>query len=555
MRRILTLLICLATVASNAACATLPLNSNNQLGPEFSTGEASESIYYSPVGPSEGDTQGHILSGFFYAGNGPQEDYAVAREYLTKNFATKWQPSKETLIQSAAPETIQDSGTKIKIRIRYDARITEDGLYVSEPNSVREIELKMLQQDGEWRIASAPNLTVLLRPNFDVLFDPISIYFWDASLSYLVPDVRWFPSKASLPTKLVNTILAGPNSWIKPAIANIFPKGTRLNINSVTVNAGVANVDLNSVALKIPAWKLPYVKSQLKSTLIAVQGVKDVKISIERTEQSIISSVNGIPAKGSDTPLVLNDSGISYLTGKVLVPLSTTTKLVNEQLANAFVISSDENILALRGEAVVMGYRVGLIKSEKLLIDSRPNLVRPTIDPFNSIWTATTTAGDFIRVKNMDGTEVVLPNPLKSGIKIQEITVSSDGARIAVLHSASHGESVSVFPVIRDKNRVVVSLGEALEIGSFSNVYKSISWLNQTTLIGIAQDATGIQSVKLFEIGGVETQLRQVSRAVSVVSTQNGFYYLNADGQIFASKNASWELVGENFTALQMAGR
>ena len=62
-----------------ASCASLPLVNTNKLGPEILTNDLQESLYYSPAGPSLGDTQDEIITGFLYAGNGPQDDYAVAR--------------------------------------------------------------------------------------------------------------------------------------------------------------------------------------------------------------------------------------------------------------------------------------------------------------------------------------------------------------------------------------------------------------------------------------------------------------------------------------------
>ena len=81
----------------------------NQLGPKIETGNANETLYYSPSGPSDKASQEQIISGFLYAGNGPQEDYAVAREYLTASFAAKWKPAVETLIQSGETKIISNT--------------------------------------------------------------------------------------------------------------------------------------------------------------------------------------------------------------------------------------------------------------------------------------------------------------------------------------------------------------------------------------------------------------------------------------------------------------
>ena len=180
-----------------ASCAKLPSIPANQLGPEFTSNDTNESLYYSPAGPTEGISQEQVINGFIYAGNGPQDDYAVARKFLTKNYSSMWHPSTETLIQSGQTEVVSNTGTKIRLVVNFDARVNSRGNYLTEPGSSRSLEFKLLQENGEWRISSAPDLTVLLAPNFKVLFQAIPVYFWDKSFSYLVPDVRWFPTRAS----------------------------------------------------------------------------------------------------------------------------------------------------------------------------------------------------------------------------------------------------------------------------------------------------------------------------------------------------------------------
>lgn len=554
MRRILGLTLAALLGFSLSACASLPLVKANKVGPEILTNELQDTLYYSPAGPYQGDTQDEIITGFLYAGNGPQDDYAVARQFLTRGFSSKWQPGKETLIQSGPTEVLSDTGTKIRIRISYDARITEDGTFVSEPGSVREIEFRLLEEDNEWRIASAPNLTSLLKPNFDVLFNAVSVYFWDKSLTYLIPDVRWFPVKASLATKLTNTMLAGPTGWLSPAAQNLFPKGTKLNINSVTFASGVASIDLNASALKIPTWKLPYLKAQLLATLSALPGLTQVSVSIQRTVLNITSTSSGMPDTGSNLPVILTDKNLSLVAGTEEMPLASASKYVQKLNATAFSLSNDSSYLALRGEGVVYVYNLGVLTTQERLIDSRANLLAPTIDAFNAVWTATSTPGDPIRVVDRAGTTIMLKNPYPGSVRIRELVLSPEGARLAIVHDRYKGTSVDVFPVVRDKNRNVISLAEPIAIPEFGAKISSLTWSDRTTLIGIAE-VNRLQQVRSMQVGGSISDGKVMTNAVSLVySIGDNLYYLNDDGEVMASKGASWEVIQKNVKSLRMSG-
>ena len=71
-------------------CATIPQSGPIGYGQDLASGLNNDEVYYSQTGPYADASEDAILYGFLSSGNGPQNDYAVAREYLTKTFATKW---------------------------------------------------------------------------------------------------------------------------------------------------------------------------------------------------------------------------------------------------------------------------------------------------------------------------------------------------------------------------------------------------------------------------------------------------------------------------------
>lgn len=539
-----------------SGCATLPLIRINQIGPEIQTGGSNETLYYSPSGPAAEASQEQIITGFLYAGNGPQEDYAVAREYLTASFSAKWKPASETLIQSGETKIISNTGTKIRMEVPFDAQILEDGTYISSPGSVRVIEFRLLQVFGNWRISSAPNLTILLRPNFGLLFQPVSVYFWDQSLNYLVPEVRWFPIKAAIATRITNAVISGPSDWLAPAVQQIVPKGTKLNINSVTVTNGNAAVDLNATALKIPTWKRPYLKSQLLAALSEVAGVVGVTISIERTVQEIASGSPGISNTPSNLPVVLTSEGLFHVTGTNTFSVKDAEVPVKQIGATGFALSSDETFLALLANNAVHTYSLGLIGVKNKLIDSRQNLLNPTLDPFNQVWTASSQRGSEIRVIDKNGNLVSLPNPYGFQSAIRAISMSPEGSRLAVLHDYYRGSSVDIFPVIRDKNRSVISLGAPYHLNQFGESTQTISWIDRVTLTGLVRDKIGGQLMLTVLIGGASTVGRATVNGIAAVSPIGANHlYLDETGSLFVSKTFGWDSTLTNVLALRMSGQ
>jgi len=539
-----------------ASCAKLPSIPTNQLGPEITTSEQNDSLYYSPSDPTPGSSQEQIINGFLYAGNGPQDDYAVARKFLTKNYSSKWHPSEETLIQTGQAVVLANSGTKIRLKVKFDARVNAQGNYISEPGANRVLEFRLLQEGGEWRIASAPNLTTLLAPNYSVLFKAVPVYFWDKSFSYLVPDVRWFPTRASLSTKLTNAMIAGPSPWLAPAVQNILPAGTKLNINSVTVDAGTASIDFSASALKVPTWKRPYLRSQILATLGSVEGVTQITISVERTVQVIGSGASGMPEDNSILPVALYKGGLGRIAGASIFDIRGTKELVEKQEATDFCISTDESLVVLLGQGKIYSYNLGLLKNSTQLIDDRPRLIAPSLDPFNNVWSTTRAPGSAIRVTDVLGLQETLPNPFGTKGSIRAIAVSSEGSRIAILHETTRGVSVEVFAILRDKFRKVTGLGTPFVLSEFGPNVQSISWSQHSTLTGLVRDSNGLQSTVEVMVGGPKSLQRRTNDGVSAVTVLGGNqYYLDASGALFVSRSIGWDRLRSAVKAIHMAGQ
>ena len=167
----------------------------------------------------------------------------------------------------------------------------------------------MERENGQWRIASAPNLTVVTSPVFSVVFNAFQVYFYNNTQNALVSDLRWFPSRASTGTKLVNALLAGPSAQLAQGVVSSIPPGTKLTIDAVNIQDGVAQVDFDSTALEADSLERRLMLTQLRATLMQLVGVSDVEVSINNSPQDIVPANLRTPSAGG-AAFYLRNTGI-----------------------------------------------------------------------------------------------------------------------------------------------------------------------------------------------------------------------------------------------------
>ena len=97
MRRALILgfVVCLALTG----CVGIPTSGGVETGPVIDE-QLDPDFVIDPSGPRAGSAPEDILTDFMLALRGPQGNYEIAREFLTKDFATKWSPDASATIRT-----------------------------------------------------------------------------------------------------------------------------------------------------------------------------------------------------------------------------------------------------------------------------------------------------------------------------------------------------------------------------------------------------------------------------------------------------------------------
>jgi len=78
-----------------SACVSVPSSGGVEAAGDLTTGVDfgdDFGVDFLVAGPSEGATQEEILAGFFAAGAAAQNNYRIARSYLTDDIADIWNP-------------------------------------------------------------------------------------------------------------------------------------------------------------------------------------------------------------------------------------------------------------------------------------------------------------------------------------------------------------------------------------------------------------------------------------------------------------------------------
>jgi hypothetical protein len=530
-----------------AGCVAIPTSGPATQGLALNAGTGSANFEFNPEGPEKGAKPSSLLTGFVAAFTSATGGYAVAKQYLTPAFAQKWDPRQSVQVRSGAPRQSDfDSKDTISYSFTSVATIDSSGSY-REATQAATMQFTFTKQRGEWRISSAPAGIVLPSENFQRIFGQQAIYFFDPTSERLVPDVRWFPT-GTAPTRIVAALLAGPPPWLNRAVRTEFPEGTRLSDSGsvVTVDAGVAKIDLTKEALQATAKERDLMHLQLVSSLSLVPSISSVSISIEGTPLAIESQGSDAPeidSKVDSQALVYRNNELGFYANGRTADLPQLSSKVPALQPTAATISSDGHTLAVLGALGV--YLVKQAVAAPLLIDPRLNLIAPSMDEYGYVWSVPTDNPNAISGFDAAGVAHPVTGSLPVDSRIVALEVSRDGARIAILLATATGPRLIVTAIVRDpdQKQAPVSLGAPIiDVPLSEGEAVDVTWVDQLTVATLVD--TGVQSaVESFTVGGQHNSLGTLAPANSIVGGNGleGVRILADDRTIWTYRGSSWQ--------------
>jgi hypothetical protein len=538
------LILALATALALAGCGGLPTSGSVTAGSQVND-DVELDIGFAPQGPVPGAAPVEIMQDFILAATNPQNDFAVARQFLASTFASEWNPDEVVLIRSGSSSTTILSETAIDYSFATTASVGSDGRYleVSEAETARR-SFTFVQENQEWRIDSAPAGIVLSVDSFDKVFTQRALYFFDPSYQFLVPDLRWFANRPSVNVRVTSSLLEGPASWLgQGVLISEFPEGTTLGDELVSIDSGIASVDLSEQARGTSNLQRDRMRQQLSASFGNVA--------------SVVMSINGVPLSVPDAasgaavinptvePLLLvgRSGRFGFISNDVIAPVTDLTGPLLAADPLAATLARGKAAAAVLGTGGVFVVRAGA--DAPLLVDDREGLVAPSIDASGFIWSAPASRASAMVTFDLGGGAHPVSTGLPADARLVSLDVSRDGTRVLLYLSTPSGPQLVVAGVLR-QDLIPVALGELVFLPISQGSPLDAAWVDDHTIVTLSSLDERAR-VTAYAIGGPRLELGSLESGRMITGGNgglDGLRVLAADGDVFRSRGTGWQETG-----------
>jgi len=549
-RPVAVLLVLLVVLVGG--CARIPTSGPVGKSSEGSAGNLSAPVFL-PAAPQAGASPETIIDYFYRAGSGYEDDYAVARQYLTQASSVSWKPDQRALVYREARVVAAEAENVYNYELDVAYTVVADGIATQSPEgTVEKIPVTVTQVDGEWRISALPDGTAIAEETFKVIYGAYPIYFYDPSFTYAVPDVRWFIKNKTVKA-MTSALLAGPAPYLRGAVVSAFPSGIKLARESVPVVSGAAQVDLTAKELTetSPEDRLR-MQMQLTLTFRSQPDVVNVEL---RANQDLVR----VEDNGSVLPPVLDKSVPSRqiaVSGNELVryennrvsplPDMQPVSSLNPRFPAESQVSQS---VAFLNDSRTTLYSISPGQPARALT-TRSTLTRPSFGLNDWVWSAGPGAEG--------GTEVVayLPTGVAEGANVPSVTlapawlagrtvkdfrISREGVRALVITEQNGKTRVQVTGIIRGGDGTPRELTPPVTLATDSEPDQGV-WVSDTTVAVMKGAAASNVTPELLSLTSGQPQQLAPWPGLVALSAGNGaeeIYAQSAEG-IFQRLGNGW---------------
>ncbi|REE98462.1 LpqB family beta-propeller domain-containing protein [Thermomonospora umbrina] len=554
-RRAVRILGGVVALACLAGCASVPSGGRVVSGRSAERAEpiAEPYVRLVPVRPRHNWTPDDIVKGFLTAAAGFNNDHEVAREYLTPTANASWRPGPrpEVIVTESAPSlSQQNGGTLVQVAATRLGHIASDGQYTAQSGTTYVTSFGLVRDaNAQWRINRVPTELqrglLLSGSDVDRAFRVLNLYFFEPDGNVLVPNGISLPlvNRQELPRQLVQALLAGPTTWLKPAVRSFFPAGTRLR--GISISEGIATVDLSSEAHLGGEERMA---AQLTWTLQRLPEVRQVKMQIDGDTidpggLGQIQSAEEWERFNSDTSRGRTEE-IAYLRGADGRPhqlldndaIATGTKGDDHLYRPA--LSSDRLIAGLdsAGDTVLSGDLLGGVPVRPVLEAQHPDgrLTPPSWDHRGALWTVESfRTGSTLWVRPEGRQPIRVARWELSGHEVLALRVARDGVRVAVIVKIGGSRQLRL-------GRIVRSAGGVIEVGRFLPISSELvdavdlAWSDSSALAVLGRTKATATQVTPYSVpvsGGSITPIGSgiLGEAKSITAAPNSRIIIGAE--------------------------
>jgi hypothetical protein len=524
---VLAVILCLLT-----SCAQIPRSGPVGKSEDESAGNPNAPVFF-PSAPRAGAGPEAVIEDFYLAGSGYEDDYAVARQYLTQASSVAWKPDQRALVFRAA--RVVRTGVENVFHYELDVAYSVDaeGVATPLPEGTKEnIPATLTQVDGEWRIAEIPDGTAIPEETFKVIYGAYPIYFYDPTFTYAVPDVRWFIRKKTVKA-MTSALLGGPAPYLKGAVVSAFPSGTRLARESVPVVSGAAQVDLAAEGL-LEASNEDRLRMQTQLALTFRSQPDVINVELRANQDLLRVEDNGSvvpPVRDKNVPAhqiaVSNDDLVRYENNRLspLPDIQSVAALTPRAPAESPVSQSAAFLNADRTTlySIVPG-------QPARALTTRAALSRPSFGRYDWVWTAGPGAGGAAEILAYrpagvaEGASVptaTLAPTWLAGRTVKEFRVSRDGSRALIISEQTGKTRVQITGIIRTADGTPRDLTVPMTLLTTADADQGV-WVDDTTIAVMKGSASDNVTPELLSLASARPQPLAPWPGLTALSAGNG---------------------------------
>jgi hypothetical protein len=535
------------------SCAQIPRSGPVGKSTDESAGNPNNAPVFFPSAPRPGAGPESVIEDFYLAGSGYEDDYAVARQYLTQASSVTWKPDQRVLVFRSARvvPTAVENVFNYELDVAYS--VDADGVATQlPPGTTENIPATLTQVDGEWRIAEIADGTAIPEETFKVIYGAYPIYFYDPTFTYAVPDVRWFIKKKTVKA-MTSALLGGPAPYLKGAVVSAFPSGVKLARESVPVVSGAAQVDLTAKDL-VEASNEDRLRMQTQLALTFRSQPDVINVELRANQDLVRVEDNGsvlAPIRDKNVPAhqiaVSNNDLVRYENNRIspLPDIQSVAALAPRAPAESPVSQSAAFLSADRTTL----YSIGPGQPARALT-TRASLSRPSFDRYDWVWTAGPGASGATEVvsyrpagaaEGAPAPTVPLAPGWLAGRTVKEFRVSREGARALVISEQNGKTRVQVTGIIRGTDGTPRDLTAPMTLLTVRDPDQGV-WVDDSTVAVMKGSASETVIPELLSLTSAQPELLAQWPGLTALSAGNGpeeIFAQSAEG-IFQRLGNGW---------------
>jgi hypothetical protein len=520
LRRLRALLPGLLLTTAAAGCVNLPDSGQVRSVREERAAVLEEGIPYLPPGPSRGEVPRDIVRGFLDAMMASPLQLSTAREYLTKNGAQAWRPQRRVVTYTSA--TLGSVADTAEIDLGGAQWIDARGRWRGElPSRQRVVQVPLEVEDGEWRIAAAPDAMLVPETWFAEHYQQVSLDFLDPSTRIMVPEPVFVPRGEQMATALVRGLIAGPPDLAGAGLVSLL-HGARLIGGAVTIEGGVASVALDGDITATTGESRELLAAQLAWTLRQVPTITSLRVLLGSAPLALEGGLTEFPigigaafdpraARASDDLFGLRKGHLVSVTDGQ--PVTAKGPLgAGPPLRDVSVSLSGTTAAGVRSagrDLIVAPVDDEAGSAVRLPISGAEDLAHPAWDSDGRLWVLDRRRTGAVVSVLVDNRPTVVDVPGISGEQVVDLLVSRDGTRLVAAVRRVGGDEVTISRLDWHTGEVrALPAHRIARLDSGGTPIRDLAWRSPTEVLVLSALSTRLAEVRTVSVDGSPERVR-----------------------------------------------